>query len=363
MLRNTLSKYAAYLACVSPCLLVRKSIAKFMEWISPHWFLPDTLREFNWVEERYFYLLSVIPFLYLMRRLLMLGFRQKLPVSFTETHLTDMSMAWLRFVPNMAFAFSLVCLIMALARPQRFNQRIEYHAEGIDIMLVLDISRSMLEKDFSPSRLQAAKEVARDFIKGRFEDRIGLVIFSGQAYSLIPLTTDYQLLYQALDQLSTAYIANEGTAIGNALAVATSRLRESESKTKIAVLISDGDNTAGTLDPISAAQLAYQYQVKVYTIALIRDIPLSSDTLVRTFDEATLKQIASTCKGSYFRATDKQALTDIFNQIDSFEKSIIRETKYQEKQDFYRIYLYWGIAWLLIWMALRLSFMYNVLED
>src|SRR5690606_20444389 len=162
----------------------------------------------------------------------------------------------------------LIMLVIALARPQRSNERVEQFTEGIDIMLVLDISESMDLQDFTPNRLEAAKATAIEFINGRVGDRIGMVVFAGEAYSLAPLTNDYELLTDLVKEISFSMMEAKGTAIGSALASGTNRMKESESASKVMILLSDGESNAGNVDPLFAANLAAALDIKIYTIAM-----------------------------------------------------------------------------------------------
>jgi Ca-activated chloride channel homolog len=336
-----------------------------MDWFSQDWFRVNTFRDFVWDSPVFLYLIPFVPLIFVLRWLLNIRFRQKLPFSLSARSLPGGSWVWLRLVPKLLAGLALGLFLVALARPQRLVSEAEFTSEGIDIMLVLDISQSMLEKDFQPNRLETAKQVARNFVKGRQQDRIGIVVFSGEAYSLVPLTTDYLLVNQAINEIYPQLIRSEGTAIGSALAVMTNRMRESEAKTQVAVLISDGDNTAGNIEPITAAELAFMHRIKVYTILMADERKkLAGDTLTsKTLDEKTLRQIAEVCEGKFFRANDNQALTTIFNQINTFEKSEVKEVRYEQKQDFYTVYLCWGLVFLLLWLLSRATFMYNILED
>jgi Ca-activated chloride channel homolog len=214
---------------------------------------------------------------------------------------------YLRLIPALFFLLALWMVVIALARPQRTNEKVEQYTEGIDIMLVLDISESMDLQDFTPNRLEAAKETAIDFINGRIADRIGMVIFSGEAFSLAPLTTDYELLTDLVEGISFNMMDAKGTAIGSAVSTATNRMRESEAKSKVMVLLSDGDNNAGNVDPVFAAQLAEAMEIKVYTIAVGKDgmVPYGTDFFGRPqmiesyLNEETLRNIASTMAGSF----------------------------------------------------------------
>jgi len=266
---------------------------------------------------------------------------------------------------------SLALILIALARPQKTNEKVEQWTEGIDIMIGLDISQSMQIEDFLPNRLEAAKAVARNFIDGRIQDRIGIVVFSGDAFSLAPLTTDYELLKSYLDEINFDMIENRGTAIGSALAVVTNRMSESESKSKVCILISDGDNTAGNIDPITAAKLAASFDIKIYTIVVGKEglVPYGKDFFGRpnmienTVDETTMRQIANIGGGEFFRAADNKALTQVFARIDQFEKAEIKETRFKDTSDYYYIYLQWAIAFFLLWLGLKSSFISNVLQD
>jgi Ca-activated chloride channel family protein len=269
----------------------------------------------------------------------------------------------------MMMVLAFIC--MALARPQRTNEKVEQWTEGIDIMIALDISQSMQIGDFLPNRLEAAKQVARNFIDGRVQDRIGLVVFSGDAFSLSPLTTDYDLLKSYLDEINFEMIENRGTAIGSALAVVTNRMSESETKSKVCILLSDGDNTAGNIDPITAAELAEAYGIKIYTIVVGKEglVPFGKDFFGRpnmienTIDESTMRKIAEIGSGEFFRAADNQALQQVFAKIDQYEKAEIKETRFKDTSDYYFIYLQWGIACFLLWLLLKSTFITNVLQD
>jgi Ca-activated chloride channel family protein len=262
-------------------------------------------------------------------------------------------------------------IIISIARPQRTNEKVEQWTEGIDIMLVIDISESMQIEDFKPNRLEAAKETALKFIQGRYQDRIGMVIFSGDAYSLSPLTLDYDLLKSYIKDINFDMIENRGTAIGSALAVATNRMRESETNSKILILLSDGDNTAGNIDPITAAELAHSFDIKIYTIAIGQEgrVPFGKDFFGRTryventLDETNLRKIADIGEGEFFRVSDNKALENVFQLIDQYEKAEIKETRYKDTKDFYVIYLTWAIVLLLAWIGLKSTFISNVLQD
>jgi Ca-activated chloride channel family protein len=296
---------------------------------------------------------------------------QKLPVALVKSDLKNSPMHVLRFLPDILLSIVLAMILVALARPQKTNEKVEQWTEGIDIMIALDISQSMQIEDFKPNRLQAAKDVARDFINGRKQDRIGLVVFSGDAFSLAPLTTDYDLLKNYLEDINFEMIESRGTAIGSALAVLTNRMRESDTKSKVGILISDGDNTAGNIDPITSAELAAAYGIKLYTIVVGKEgmVPYGKDFFGRpqmvenTVDETTMRKIAEIGTGEFFRVTDNEALVNVFKRIDQYEKAEIKENRFKDTSDFYFIYLRWAILFFLLWLLLKSSFLSNVLQD
>ncbi|GAB1445153.1 MAG: VWA domain-containing protein [Cyclobacteriaceae bacterium] len=340
-------------------------------WYSFSWFYPSTLKSFTWANSLYLYLILLVPVLLILRWLLKYFFNQKLPVALVKSDLKRTHLTLIRLFPDFLLALVLSLILIALARPQKTNEKVEQWTEGIDIIIAIDISQSMQIEDFTPNRLEAAKDVARDFIKGRVQDRIGIVVFSGDAFSLAPLTTDYSLLNAYLDDISFDMIENRGTAIGSAMAVVTNRMRESDSKSKVCILLSDGDNTAGNIDPITAAELASAYGIKTYTIVVGKEglVPFGKDYFGRphmvenTVDETTMRKIADISHGQFFRVTDNEALKNVFEKIDKYEKAEIKETRFKDTADFYFVYLRWAIILLLFWMLLKSSFFSNVLQD
>lgn len=339
--------------------------------LSLEWFTPAVLKGFDWGNAIFLYGILGIPLLFILRWIFRYRVRQKLDVALPDGHLKADWSTFLRFIPPFILSIAIALMFLALARPQKTNEQVEQWTEGIDIMLILDISHSMKIEDFVPNRMEAAKKVAKRFISGRIQDRIGLVIFSGEAISYAPLTTDYSLLKNLIKDINFDMIKEPGTAIGSALGVAINRMRESETKSKVAILLSDGENTAGSIDPKTAAELAYGYGVKVYAIGVGKEgrVPYGTDMFGRPryieqhLDETALREIAKIGKGKYFRATNNKALTKIFDQIDQFEKAEIKETRYKDTKDYYQIYLVWGIVFFLIWMLLKSTFLTNALED
>lgn len=340
-------------------------------WFSLSWFYPSTFQNFSWEYQFFLFLLLAIPIAFILRWILGIRAKQKLTIALPEKKIKSDFISILRYIPNILFALIIALLIVALARPQTSNEKVEQWTEGIDIMLVIDISRSMTIQDFRPNRLEAAKKVAKDFIAGRFQDRIGIVIFSGDAYSLAPLTTDYKLLNTYIDDISFDKIEASGTAIGSALAVATNRMRESETQSKVVILLSDGDNTAGNIDPITAAEISHAYDIKIYTIGIGKEGRVPTGTNIfgqttydeNTLDETTLRRIAEIGEGNFYRASDNQALEDVFKLIDQYEKAEIKESRFKDTTDYYQVYLKWAIVLFLLWLALKSTFVSNILKD
>ncbi len=339
-------------------------------WFSVSWFTLDTLRAFSWDKRAFFFLIPVIPFLFILRWLFHTRNRQKLEVAFPSRQLYWSPVSLLRFIPDILLSISMALIITALARPQLSQQRIEQTSEGIDITLVIDVSESMLLEDIKPNRLEAAKQVARTFIKGRLHDRIGIVVFSGDAYGLVPLTTDYTLLEEYINEISAGMIQTGGTAIGSALAVTTNRMRDSPSKSKVAILLSDGDNTAGNVDPLTAAQLAHVYGIKLYTIVVGTEgkLPYTAGNgqvqyVENTIDERTLRQIAQIGEGKFYRASNNESLQEVFTLINTYEKAKVTEVRFVDAKDYYGVYLRWAIVFLLLWLATKSTFINNILED
>lgn len=340
-------------------------------WYSLDWFTPSTLRSFTWERKEFLFVMLVVPFLFVLRWLLRYKFNQKLPVAVTQKELRTSAINLIRLLPEFLLMIALILILAALARPQKTNEKVEQWTEGIDIMLALDISRSMQMEDFTPNRLEAAKRVALNFIDGRKQDRIGLVVFSGDAFSLTPLTTDYDLLKSYLRDLNFDMIEKMGTAIGSAMAVVTNRMRESDAKSKVCILLSDGDNTAGNIDPIKASELASAYGIKIYTIVVGKEglVPMGKDIFgnpqmyENSVDESTMRKIAAIGEGEFFRVSDNQALVSVFAKIDQYEKAEIKETRFKDTADYYYNYLQWSILFFLLWLALKSTFVANVLQD
>jgi len=267
-------------------------------------------------------------------------------------------------------ALVIVLLIFAMARPQSSKSTEEITTEGIDIILALDVSGSMKAEDFKPNnRLYAAKEVAKEFIKGRTNDRLGMVVFSGTSFTQVPLTLDYGVVLTLLDKVRIGMI-EDGTAIGMAIANCANRLRESTAKSKVVILLTDGVNNVGRVDPVTAAKAAAALGIRVYTVGMgkeggapiptydpfrgkvyIRD-PRTGGLLKTELDEKTLKKIAKLTGGSYYRATDEKKLDAIFKEISKMEKSKIGAKNYMKYRELFPIFAWLAMILFVIEMAL-----------
>ncbi|MDR2414146.1 MAG: VWA domain-containing protein [Odoribacteraceae bacterium] len=270
--------------------------------------------------------------------------------------------AWVRHALFAARLAGIVFLVLALARPRSSNSWQEYESEGIDIMLALDISTSMLARDFTPDRLEASKEVATKFIIERPRDRIGLVVFSGESFTQSPLTTDHAVLINVMKEIKSGMIA-DGTAIGMGLATAINRLKDSQSKSRVIILLTDGVNNQVTIAPITAAELAKTFGIRVYTIGVGTmgeapyPVPTDYGVVIQQvpveIDEEILTRIADMTGGRYFRATDNQKLEQIYEEIDQLEKSRIEVKHFSKKNEKYFPFALAGLLLLIVEMIGR----------
>src|ERR1700761_1888406 len=264
-------------------------------------------------------------------------------------------------------SLAIAALIIALARPQSSLSWRNSTTEGIDIMIASDISGSMLAEDFQPNRLEAGKNIAIDFIKARPDDRIGLVIFSGESFTQCPLTIDHEVLVNLYQDVKFGMI-EDGTAIGMGLATAVNRLKDSPSKSKVIILLTDGSNNMGSIAPATAAEIAKDFGVRVYTVGIgthgYAPMPVQTEFGVQyqrmpvDIDEGTLKKIADITGGKYFRATDNQTLKNIYEQIDKLEKAKIDVTQYHRKTE---LFLPFAIAALVL-LLLEFGFKNTLLK-
>ncbi len=264
-------------------------------------------------------------------------------------------------------AFAL--LVVAFARPQTSLKEENITTEGIDIMLAIDISGSMLARDLQPNRIEAAKQVMNDFVAGRPTDRIGLVIFAGESFTQSPLTTDHAVLKKVISELRDGMVV-DGTAIGMGIATSVNRLKESDAKSKVIILATDGENNAGFIDPRTATEIAIQYGIRIYTIGVgtIGKAPYPFQYGGRTMyqdvevkiDEELLKEISADTGAKYFRATDNKSLQRIFEEIDAMEKSKIKVAAIQRVSDEFHPFVIGAMLFFLFEILLRYVFLRSI---
>jgi Ca-activated chloride channel family protein len=319
----------------------------------------------DFANPEFFWLFLLIPIIiaYLWMQ------RKKIPsqtVSSTSG-LSGISPGWRIWLKRIMPGFRIIALgflIIALARPQKTENNEKISTEGIDIILAMDVSTSMLARDFSPDRLGASKKVASDFIKSRPNDRIGLVVFGGESFTQCPLTSDHNVLQNILKDVQSGLIA-DGTAIGMGLATSVDRLKESKSKSKVVILLTDGENNRGFIDPLTAAEIAQTFGIRVYTIGVgtMGRAPypfktrtgqtIMQDVEVK-IDEALLKEIAEMTGVKYFRATNEKSLREIYGELDKLEKTKINVATSQKKHEHFHPYA--AMALLLISLETLLRF-------
>ena len=322
----------------------------------------------EFLNPEYFILLAVIPFIILWYYLN----RNKLnnSIKFSDSSAFKNSANFysnFKLLLKVFRMISFALIITALARPQIIDTstRVKTNS-GIDIIMAIDVSASMLAKDLKPNRLDALKNVADEFIKNRVSDRIGLVEYAGESYTKTPLTTDKSIILKSLREIKYNNIIEGGTAIGMGLATSVNRIKDSKSKSKVIILLTDGVNNAGFIDPLTAAELAKEYDIKIYSIGLgTNGLALSPvginargklnyANIQVEIDEELLTQISEMSGGKYFRATDNSKLKEIYNEIDKLEKTEIEEFKYYSVDEKFRVFLIPAI--LLIAFELLMKF-------
>lgn len=276
-------------------------------------------------------------------------------------------MAWLRHLPFVLRIAAVVLVIIALARPRTYEKITEVDAEGIDIVMAMDVSTSMLARDLYPDRINASKEIATEFLDQRKSDRIGIVVFAGESFTQCPLTTDKRTLINLMNEISTDLL-DDGTAIGNGLATAVLRLTESDAKSRVVILLTDGENNSGEVSPQTATEMAKLHGIRVYTIGVGKEglakYPVSTpwgtqlqDVQVK-IDEPLLKSIAQETGGKYFRATDNTTLAEIYNEINQMETGRTTITNVVSYEELFMKYVLWALIalmgeLLLDWFVIR----------
>jgi len=324
------------------------------------------MRQYEFVHPEYFYLLLIlVPVIvwYLWKE-------KKLNATIQVSTIQQLAGArktfrnYLRHLLFILRMFTVVMLIIVLARPQSTRSWEKSITKGIDIIIAIDISGSMLARDFKPDRLEASKDVAIEFISGRRNDRIGLIVFSGESFTQCPLTTDHKVLINLFNDIKSGMI-EDGTAIGVGLGNAVKRLKDSDAISKVIILLTDGVNNRGSIDPLTAAEIAKTFGIRTYTIGVgsmgTAPYPVQHPFTGNIFyqdmpveiDEATLQEIADITNGKYFRATNNQKLREIYVEIDKLEKSKIDVKEYSKKHEKYLGFAIAAIMLLLLEIILK----------
>jgi Ca-activated chloride channel homolog len=328
------------------------------EWANPWWFL------------------AVFPIAFVAWRKIIKADAKPTSIAFSHLLGKKPIKSWRsRFFPYLPWLLilSMVLIVVALARPRKTLVDDPITGQGIDIVISIDVSLSMLARDFDPNRLEASKEVATSFIDKRKNDRIGFVIFSGESFDQCPLTFDHEIVKMFISSIETG-ILKDGTAIGLGLASAVNRLKDSDAKSKVAILLTDGVNNSGNIDPYTAIELAKTYGVKVYTIGVGSNGVVEMPNGVNQFgeimytmgrgeiDEALLQNIAQQTGGQYFRAVDQTSLISIYDEIDRLEKTEIETNITKQYKEYFRPWLIAAALFFLVWWILRMTLFSNTLD-
>ena len=324
------------------------------------------LKNITFANPQFFWLLLVLPLM-----VVWYGYwnkKSKPNVTLSSTIAFKKMSSWKDYLYHYLIAFRLLAvalIIIALARPQTLSENAQTKiTDGIDIVMAIDVSSSMLSQDLKPNRFEALKKVASQFVKDRPNDRIGLVVYAGESYTKTPVTTDKGIILSSLAELTYGQV-EDGTAIGMGLATAVNRLKESKAKSRVIILLTDGVNNTGVIDPLIAAELAAEYGIKVYTVgigtngmalspyALNPDGSIMYRMLQVEIDESLMKKIAQVTHGRYFRATNNQKLQQIYDEINKLETSKIEEFKYTEVDEKFRLLVIIATALLFLEFLLK----------
>ncbi len=322
------------------------------------------MRNIVFANPEYLYLLIIIPIIIFFYYWKLKDRYPKIIISTSNfiSKLPKSLKVKLQDLPFYIMNIGLILLIFALARPQSNTTRKEIQTEGVDIVIAIDVSTSMLAEDLKPNRIEAAKKTAIKFIENRVNDRIGLVVFSGESFTQCPITIDHSILISLIDKIKSGMI-EDGTAIGMGLATAVSRLKDSKSKSKVIILLTDGVNNMGFISPQTAAEIAKTFNIKVYTIGIgtigVAPYPFKTPFGIQyqnvevKIDEQILKEIANITSGKYFRAVNTKSLSEIYNEIDSMEKTKINVSYYSKKSEHYILFLLPSFILILTSVLLR----------
>ena len=325
----------------------------------------DYFENIKFGQPLFLYLLVLIPVLIAWK--IIKGRSQLAAINVSSVRGLQNISSWKNIFHHLPFALrilAMTCIIFALARPQTRNDETNTEGEGVDIILCIDVSGSMTAQDFTPNRMEAAKRVASDFVDQRVADRIGIVIFSGESFTQCPLTTDHAVLKSQIEQIRNGLL-EDGTAIGSGLATSVDRLRTSTAKSKVVILLTDGINNGGLIDPATAKEIAKRFQVKVYTIGVGTEgyAPTPVNTPMGivmqnekvAIDEKLLTNIAFETGGRYFRARDNASLKNIYNEIDKLEKSKVQITTFHRFAEKFYPFVFAALFFLFLEVLLKFT--------
>lgn len=320
--------------------------------------------------EYLFLLFLLIPYIvwYILKRK-----NNEAAIQVSDTHVYEHAPKsyknYLLHVPFILRVLALILLIIVLARPQTTNSWQNSEVEGIDIMLAVDVSTSMLAEDLKPNRLEAAKDVAATFINGRPNDNIGITLFAGESFTQCPLTVDHSVLLNLIKDVKCGLI-EDGTAVGMGIANAVTRLKNSKAKSKVIILLTDGTNNRGDISPLTAAEIAKSFGIRVYTIGVgtngMAPYPYPVGGTIQyvnlpvEIDERTLTQIAGITDGNYFRATSNSKLEEVYKEIDKLEKTKLNVKEYSKRQEEYRLFAWIAFICILLEILLRNSILKKI---
>ena len=322
------------------------------------WLKLKTIFTYDWENPFFLYLIPLPLVIILISSLINRRKKSRISLSFSAPIEQNKWVRLISFIPKTIESLCLLCIILAIASPYKKIIKTEIKYGGVDMVMALDLSSSMLTQDVSPSRLEVAKKLAISFAKNRSQDQISLVAFAGSPYLASPLTSDLTYITKAISLLESRQIKEEGTALGDALGMSINQIRDEKNPKKVAIVISDGNNTAGNLDPITAASLAKSFGIKVYTIAVGSNKP-SLDPV----DESTLRLMAEKSNGQFYRATDSKTLSDIFKEIDFLEKSRSLQVSTEIHEDVKPIFIKLAFLFFCVGILLKLTPISNILED
>jgi Ca-activated chloride channel family protein len=342
------------------------------EWFNYHWLEFAFLRNLEWEHPERLWLIALIPIIWGLRWFLSLSFRQYMR-SFWGGGLKPATIFpfLYRLIQPLLFSAFMVMLCISMAGPMQGKGGIPQRKSGLSLFILLDISESMSISDIKPSRLQYAQNMILELIKQRPQDKISLILFSAESYTLVPLTNDHKIVAEQLKQLNTLSLQRDGTSIGNALGTALNRINRAKVEAGHILLISDGENTTGALDPEMVAVFCKRQNIHIFSVGLGTEgwVPLGLDQngqvryVESHLDEALLKRISRNTKGQYYRHSQKDWITSLTEALNELPTETMAVGKAEAPQRVYRIYLYWGLIFLLVWIWSKLSFINNFLED